>query len=303
LSRDKPLWEMHLFEGSETDVLVARVHHVLADGAHLVRILEELADDHARAPEQGPKPKNTLRRRRGMRVQRLIGGVAGAVRLFRAGADPRSSLSGKLGSVKRLCASPTLSLEALHGHARESGFTITELLLSSISGALRGRVHGVVHALVPVALRGSDDDAGNRYVSIFVPLRVTIDDPRERARVVASELRALRERHSSISSGVRLTSAAGAATALVERAGVRLFSKRATLMVSVVRGPERTIRLAGAAVRDVIVWAPVPGTIAVGVTMMSYAGRVRLGLNADAVVRDPEGLLSAILRELETQTH
>jgi diacylglycerol O-acyltransferase len=81
---------------------------------------------------------------------------------------------------------------------------------------------------------------------------------------------------------------------------VRLFSKRATLMVSVVRGPVNTIRLAGARVRDVMVWAPVPGTIAVGITMMSYAGRVRLGLNADAlVVRDPERLLSCILRELE----
>ncbi len=297
LVRDRPLWEMHVMERALGDVLVARIHHVVADGAGLVRLLRDLAGE---PPPQDRSVQSEKRKQRGLRVRRLVGGVAAATRLLRSGSDPRSRLTGELGKEKRLCASATLSLQTLHEAARARGVTITELLLSSIAGALRERVGGrVVHALVPVALQTRETDAGNRYISVFVPLRVALEDVGARVRDVAHELRELRAHHQSISSGVSLTSAAGAATAVIERAGVRLFSKRATLMVSVVRGPEHPLRFAGATVRDVTVWAPVPGTIALGITLMSYAGRVRVGLNADArVVQDPELILSDVLREL-----
>ncbi len=299
LVRDRPLWEMHVVETEGGDVLVARIHHVVADGAGLVHLLRDLAGEPPRQ-ERSPRSEQK-RKRRGLRLRRLVGGITAATRLLRSGSDPRSTLTGELGTDKHLCASATLSLETLHEAARARGVTITELLLSSIAGALRERVDGrVVHALVPVALQTNDDtDAGNRYISVFVPLRVALEDGGARVRDVAHELRELRARHQSISSSVRLTSAAGATTALIERAFVRLFSKRATLMVSVVRGPSHPLRLAGATVRDVTVWAPVPGTIALGVTLMSYAGRVRLGLNTDAkVVQHPESILNDVLREL-----
>ena len=43
-----------------------------------------------------------------------------------------------------------------------------------------------------------------------------------------------------------------------------------------------------------LVWAPVPGDVALGVTMLSYAGSMRMGVSADArVVSDPRALVTA----------
>lgn len=56
-------------------------------------------------------------------------------------------------------------------------------------------------------------------------------------------------------------------------------------MVSNARGPTRALHLAGAAVRDLVVWAPCSGSIALGITPTSYAGHARIGGAGDACHR------------------
>jgi hypothetical protein len=50
-----------------------------------------------------------------------------------------------------------------------------------------------------------------------------------------------------------------------------------------------------------LVWAPVSGHIGLGVTLITYAGHVHMGVNADAkVVPCPEQLAEAFVQELDT---
>lgn len=70
-------------------------------------------------------------------------------------------------------------------------------------------------------------------------------------------------------------------------------------MVSNARGPTRALHLAGAAVRDLVVWAPCSGSIAVGITPTSYAGHARIGGAGDArVIGDPRRIVTALEEEL-----
>ena len=59
------------------------------------------------------------------------------------------------------------------------------------------------------------------------------------------------------------------------------------------------IHLAGATVRSVMFWVPQSGDVGLGVSILSYAGEVRLGIAADALrVPDPENLVAGFEREL-----
>ncbi|MFO0235079.1 MAG: wax ester/triacylglycerol synthase family O-acyltransferase [Burkholderiales bacterium] len=58
LDPERPLWQFHLVHGYKgTDALVARIHHCIADGIALVRVLLSLTDD-------APPPSGTRRRAR-----------------------------------------------------------------------------------------------------------------------------------------------------------------------------------------------------------------------------------------------
>jgi diacylglycerol O-acyltransferase len=72
-----------------------------------------------------------------------------------------------------------------------------------------------------------------------------------------------------------------------------------SIMITNIAGPSETLHLAGHPLEDVLVWAPVTGSLALGVTLFSYAGNLRIGVGADArVVPEPRTLVDAIAREL-----
>ena len=60
LARDRPLWEMHLLEGSHDGgaALLIKVHHCMVDGLAGVRLLDEILDAEPRPlePARAPRP-------------------------------------------------------------------------------------------------------------------------------------------------------------------------------------------------------------------------------------------------------
>jgi diacylglycerol O-acyltransferase len=91
----------------------------------------------------------------------------------------------------------------------------------------------------------------------------------------------------------------GVAGALVERIGVEIFSRKATVMVTNVPGPRARIHLAGGELESLMVWAPTSGRLGFSVTLLSYGGELRIGVAADAHIEaDPQALVERFEREL-----
>ncbi|MBX3203737.1 MAG: DUF1298 domain-containing protein [Labilithrix sp.] len=281
LAHHHPLWRAHLIDGSEP-ALVLIVHHALADGAALLALLGELVDD---GPAERPPTPSSAPRTLRSRARHIAAGAIAASRLALARPDPQTPLRGRLGVEKELAFSSALELDALRAAARSLDTTVTGVLLAAVAGACRAQAcesgHDerlVLHALVPIDVRrGASGGLGNRYGSVLVPLPIGAHDLAARVDRVRDAARALRSREAGVA-GARLAEAAGSVSAFVERLGVELFSRRASVTVSSVKGPPRELRLCGAAVRDIMVWAPTAGSIGLGVTLMSYAGRARLGV-------------------------
>ena len=59
-------------------------------------------------------------------------------------------------------------------------------------------------------------------------------------------------------------------------------------------------RLAGCALREMMFWVPQTGSIGVGISIMSYNGRVHFGLISDAkLIPDPDSVISRFGSEFD----
>jgi hypothetical protein len=81
---------------------------------------------------------------------------------------------------------------------------------------------------------------------------------------------------------------------------VTLFGTKATAVVTNVVGPREPIYFAGRRMRQAMFWVPCAGRLGLGVSLLSYAGQVWLGVQADAgLVPDPSALLHGFAGELD----
>ena len=80
---------------------------------------------------------------------------------------------------------------------------------------------------------------------------------------------------------------------------LELFASKGTAVVTNVVGPRERISIAGAPLRQAMFWVPSAGRLALGVSLLSYAGQAWLGLQCDPqVIPDPGGVLAGFDEEL-----
>lgn len=86
---------------------------------------------------------------------------------------------------------------------------------------------------------------------------------------------------------------------LSRRLLIDYFTAKGSLVLTNVRGPRRTVTLAGTPVTGVLVWAPCSGSLELSMSVLSYAGKVTVGFLVDAgLVPEPQALADAFREEL-----
>lgn len=276
----KPLWELQVIEGAaQGTALVLRVHHAIADGLALVRLLGRLADADIttpRPPERSAPPSLLAR----------VAPALGIARLALSGPDPDTALRGPISGHKELAWSEGVPLAPIRDAAHRAGVGLSTMLLACTSAALRRALErdGPVdprtrlRALVPVSVRGRRDDAlGNRYVSVVVPLPVGARSHDARVAALRAHAGAL-SRPAVVDLGRRVISLLGKGAAALEHQAVDRLTRKTTLVVSSVPGPEAPLTIGGRRVRGVIGFAPVTGRISLGITLLGCGGELRAGV-------------------------
>ncbi len=308
LDRARPLWQIHHVEGlAQGSVLVARIHHAVGDGVALVELLLTLTDEGASGDPEvvGVVP----RRARGpFDLARQVGAQAIALgRMLLLPADPPSGLKGTLGVRKRVAWSRPVDLARLKAAASVRSAKLNDVLMAAVAGALRsylgarGTLPEAMRALVPVYVRGheSTGDLGNHFGLVFVPLPIA--ESSVEGRVVAAKA-AMDDLKRSPDALVALgvLAAMGVASEEIERIGIDVFTRKASLLVTNVPGPSGELHLAGRRLAALLVWAPVSGDVGFCASLLSYAGTLRLGVSADGgLVPDPEAVVAAFEAEVD----
>jgi len=195
LDRSRALWDVYLIDGYGSGMaMMFRIHHCIADGIALARILVSLTDA---IPEGGIEPARDGAPRRGP-----IGAIAAPVKagaqlagaglhewfellahpaaeltalasrgsaearalakLLMTGTDTKTVLSGKLGVARRVTWSEPMPLQDIKKIGEATGTTINDVLVAAITGALHSYLSGreslvdEIRVLVPVNLRPLD---------------------------------------------------------------------------------------------------------------------------------------------------
>ncbi len=338
-------WQFHLVtlpasaDGPATSALVARLHHCIADGIALASVLLSLTDDDPDVPADEGRPASSRDPRRPGLRSRLTEGsrdlapVAGVdplsprslrqavdaatfgwqvlstgVGLLLANRDPRTRLSGRLGTAKVAAWSRPLELAMTKRIAAALGVTVNDVLLAVTAGALRRHLTGhgeTAHDLrvfVPVDLRRGEPvppSLGNKFGIVFVKLPVSVADPLERVARVHERM-TRRKASAQAASTFAILAVVGALPSWAHRLAVRVLGAKSSAIVTNVPGPTRPVYLAGSRVTRVTFWVPQAGSVGLGVSLLSYAGEVTVGVAADCnLVPEPAGLVAAAEAELD----
>jgi WS/DGAT/MGAT family acyltransferase len=340
LDFSKPLWQFQYVENYRGgSAVVARIHHCIADGIALVRVLLSLTDD---SPSGSPKTRRARRRRKplgggfwlpevvndavysvgritakmvdktletltdpGRAAQMVTEGAKGTgvlARLATMPADPDTIFKGELTTAKLCSWSEVMSLADVKAYSKTQGATINDVLLAGVAGAIRrymiernAEVDDLsIRAVVPVNLRPDSDiiKLGNKFGLVFLALPVGIADRGE--RLVELKKRMDKIKKSSEPMVIyAILNAVGLTGPKVESVALQLFGSNN------LPGPREEIFLAGKAMRSMMFWVPQSARLGLGVSILSYAGQVRLGVATDSgLVPDPESIIEAFHDEM-----
>jgi WS/DGAT/MGAT family acyltransferase len=223
----------------------------------------------------------------------VAGTVRRAVGLATDMALPRArSPLDRRRSLSRRLATFDMSLSAIDAARAELGATNNDVVLTVLSGALhrwhtsRGADVKVLRALVPVNLRGTDEEAaGNRLALLAIGLPVGEPNPLRRLRLIQQRMGRMKSDRRATLYPLVARLVLRLPLALATEVG-RQQMRRTNLVCTNVPGPRRTCYLAGEAIERIYAYAPMVGDHPVSVALFSYRDTVHVGLDVDPVAMD-----------------
>jgi diacylglycerol O-acyltransferase len=188
------------------------------------------------------------------------------------------------------------------------GGTVNDAVLAVVAGGLgrwlrtRGvRTEGLeLRALVPVSIRAEDERGalGNRIAAMRGPLPVYVEDPVERLALVRESMGNLKQSKQALGAEVISGLQDFAPPTLLAQASRLNFSTRLfNLIVTNVPGPQFPLYLLGREMEEIVPIAFLPENHALAIAIMSYNGKVNVGLLADYDAMPDLEELGAMLEE------
>jgi WS/DGAT/MGAT family acyltransferase len=242
-------------------------------------------------------------------------GLAGEIAsLALMGRDAETRFKGPLGAAKRVAWAQPLPLEEVKVVGKALGCSINDVLLSMAAGALRDyllekgdAVDGLeIRAIVPVNLRprGSpggpaNTGLGNQFGLVFLDLPIGIEHPLERLYSIRGRMLALKGSYQPMIA-LALLGAVGTGPKVLQQRVTAMLGNSASAVMTNVPGPPKPLYFAGKRITELDFWVPQSGSIGMGVSILSYDGRIQFGVITDAgLVPDPDAIVSRFAEEFD----
>ena len=223
--------------------------------------------------------------------------------------DAQTRFKGTLGTRKQVAWAEPLPLEDVKVVGRALGCSINDVLLSMAAGALRDYLIGKgdavdglqIRAIVPVNLRPQGDgrNLGNHFGLVFLDLPIGMEHPLERLYEVRRRMRALKGSYQPVIA-LGLLSAVGHGPKAIQEQVTKMLSNNASAVMTNVPGPPGALYFAGRRIVELDFWVPQSGGIGMGVSILSYDGRIQFGAMTDAgLVPDPDRIVGRFADEFD----
>ncbi len=317
LPAGQPLWQIQLVENFEDggSAFLARLHHCIGDGMALVAVMFHLMEELQDAGEAGPAS-----------IQPAAGAGAPGRRLLRTLQIPlaapailatrmlwvpdRHILHGKkVSGEKRVAWTAPLDLNVVKAIKNRLGATVNDVLMATVSGAISRYIqqHGGatitrLRVSMPVSVRNPAKTVTleNRFAAVPLELPAGIAHAKERVAAVKQRMDALKRSVAPIVIYGIQSALLKTLPQTVSRGLIDFLANKCTAVVTNVPGPQRGLSVAGRRVRSLLFWVPQRADIGVGISILSFAGKVQIGVISDTVmVPDPASLVRCFEEEIE----
>ncbi len=231
-----------------------------------------------------------------------------ASKLVLRAADPPTLYKGQLGVAKRAAWSRPLPMSEVKAMRKATGATINDLMAAAVAGGLRrymearGAEPVDFRAAVPVNLRGPKDmgGLGNKFGLVFLDLPVSTVDMSRRLATVRHRMESLKESQEAPVT-LDILAAVGFSAQALQDVVVKIIGTKATGVLTNVPGPPIPLYLAGQPIESLMFWVPQSGRLGLGISILSYAGNIHLGVATDAgLVPDPDAIIDGFYAEYDT---
>ena len=202
----------------------------------------------------------------------------------------------------------TMEREQIEGIRRSLGGSLNDVVLTVVTGAVRRYLErrkiaprtSPFRVMTPVSVRAKDQNGalGNRVSAWIVDLPVGEPDPREQLRHIHLATRELKESKEPIGAAVLTAISEWSYSSLLISVTARHVTKLlpCNLVVTNIPGPQSTVYLLGAALREAFPLVPLTDGLGLNIGLLSYDGKLCWGFSADYdIVPD----LDVFVRETE----
>jgi WS/DGAT/MGAT family acyltransferase len=235
-------------------------------------------------------------------------GMNAASKLLLTGPDQKTVINGACHVEKRAAWSAAIPLSDVVRVGRALRSTVNDVLLATAAGALRRYMEergqdttGInVRAMVPVSIRAAKDfnKLGNQFGLVILSLPVGVQDPLQRLQVLKRRMDDIKDTPEAFVA-FSILSLMGLTPKQIEKIIVGIFASKVSAVMTNVPGPRRPIYLAGQRLNSLMFWVPRGGDIGLGLSILSYAGNVYIGIATDAgLMPDPQAIVDAYHAEL-----
>jgi WS/DGAT/MGAT family acyltransferase len=243
-------------------------------------------------------------------LARQAGGMIGEfAKVLTLPDDPETPLRGTLSGYKAVAWAEPIPLAEVKTIGKALGCTINDVLMSTVAGALGGYLRDqrfdtrdlVLRASVPVNLRAAEEplSLGNKFGLVYVDMALGTRNPLQRLYAMQETMAALK---GSLQPPMTLMvlGLMGLLPGVVQAPAIDLFSRKASAVVSNVPGPQAPLYMCGQRISEMYFWVPQTGTIGIGISVLSYAGKVYVGLISDRkLIREPHKVIDRFAPEFE----
>jgi WS/DGAT/MGAT family acyltransferase len=317
LPTGRPPWQFQVIErfGTDSSVILARVHHSIGDGVSLISVIfalmEEMTAEHESAPPRGGIRPAAGALGKGFLKAVSVPLAAPGILLKRLLWRPdRHALHGaKVSGKKQVAWTAPFDLAVVKRARKQLDATVNDVLMAVVSGAFSrylarhaGQTIDKLHISMPVNVRSAQEPLRleNRFAAVPLELPAGIEQMAERVRAVKVKMDALKQ---SVVPIVVYGIQRAMLTVLpqaMSRGLIDFLANKCTAVVTNVPGPQRELTVAGRRVRSLMFWVPQRADIGVGISILSFAGCVQVGVLADTVlVPNAQDLVNAFEEELE----
>jgi diacylglycerol O-acyltransferase len=335
LDRAFPLWQLHQIDGYRGDcsAILAKVHHCMIDGVSGVQLLGVLFDvtptlqalppaPEAAPPPPLPTPSTQAWRALADGAAVAADGVRALGSLLRRPADawhelaetagslsellrvmlapiPHTPFNGFVGSQRRI-EWTTFSLNEVKAVKNRLGGTVNDVILATISGALRRYLEDrgwnpdrvELRAMCPVNVRTATEHLklGNRVSALMAPLPVGILDPLERLRQVRAAMEQLKRSGESARMSRVMDLLSYVPAPLQHQLGWVQSTPVNTICTNV-PGPPVSLYVQGRRLDTMVPIVPLAQGVGLAFAILSYADTITIGVNLDpGLITDGERL-------------